>query len=102
MSAEPSQPTTEQLVLACIHMLCHGPYASAHQRARVLHPVDEPIVHAGVMLQAEVVLSATARAVFAELRPEALARISQAVAAARANWPAQLRALDGGSHWRPE
>ncbi len=96
-------PTPEQRILAAISAACHGPYIGAKARAQLLHPLAEPMGHNGVMLQAEVVLAATVRAVFAEMSPQALDRISQALAAALENWPPRFRALDGGrTHFRAE
>ena len=97
----PPAPNTEQLILACIHAVCHGPYTSAMARHRILYPVAEPVGHFGMMMQAEVVLTATFRALIAELPPQALDRIGEAVAAARVKWPPQFRELDGGNHFRP-
>ena len=93
-------PTSQQLVLAAVHMVCHGPYASAHQRARLLHPCAEPLGHNGAMLQAELVLKTVVDAVFAVLRPEDLDRISQALEQAREKWPPRFEAQGDGSHWR--
>lgn len=101
-SLVPPSPTTQQLVHAAVHLVCHGPYASAQQRARLLHPVTDPICHNGAMQRAEVVLRTVVDAVFARLRPEDLAQLSQALARARDSWPPALRELDGGIHRRSE
>lgn len=96
-------PTAEQRILAAVSAVCHGPYIGAKAKAQLLHPLTEPMCHNGVMLQAEAVLAATVRAVFAELRPADLDRISQAVAKALENWPPRFRALDSGrTHFRRE
>ena len=96
------QPDPQERVLAALHVLVHGPYCSASQRATLLHPHTGPLGHNGVMVQAEKVLAATVRAVFAELHPQGLDRISQAVEQALANWPPQFREQGGGTHFRPE
>ena len=96
-------PTAEQRILAAVSAVCHGPYIGAKARAQLLHPVTDPLCHNGVMLQAEAVLVATVRAVFAELHPEDLARLSQAVAKALEKWPPRFQALDSGkTHFRRE
>lgn len=102
VAALEGRSTLQDLVLASIHVVCHGPYASAQQVAKLMAPVREPVCHNGVMLRAEAVLTATARAVFEALRPEDLDRISQAAAQALEKWPPRFRELDGGSHWRRE
>lgn len=98
MQREPATPL--QLVEAALHVVCHGPYSSALQVDRLKRPFDGPLCHNGVMQLAEVVLRTAAREVFASLRPQDLARISQALEAARESWPPRYEALDGGTQRR--
>lgn len=93
-------PTVEQRVIAAVVAAVHGPYISAQQRCRLMHPVTDLVCHNAMAMQAEVVLAATVRAVFADLHPQALDRISQAVEAALAKWPPQYQQPDGSNHWR--
>jgi hypothetical protein len=94
-------PTTQQLVLAAVHVALHGPYCSALQRAHLLHKFNEPMSHRAVVVAAEEVLAATVREVFAALRPQDLDRISQAVEQALEKSVPRFRAPGDGSRSTP-
>jgi hypothetical protein len=97
-----SPPDTQTRVLDALHLVLHGPRASARRRFELVHPAVPPVGFENEVWVAEQVLRAAVSAAFAELRPEALERISQAVATALAPWPPRFRELGGGTHWRPE
>lgn len=99
---EEHRARTEQLVLSALHVACHGERSERQHIDRLAGRVDETLTPAGAATIAEAVLAATFRSAFAALHPVALAQTCQAVEEARAKQVPQLRALDGGSHWRPE
>lgn len=102
MQRDGAPPTTEQRVLSAIAVAVHGPYCSARDRCTVLYPFTGPMCHNGVATQAQLILHAAAKAMFAALPPPALDQISQALEQALAKWPPRFQEQGGGTHLRPE
>jgi hypothetical protein len=100
--AHASPPSAQQRVLGALAVAVEGDSAPAQAVLWLTWPVLVRPNSARLRGLAAQVLLAAARATLAQLRPEALDRISQALEQALEHWPPRLQPQDGGSHWRPE